>query len=105
MSKSLDMQLHWLRDKTQHKHFNIIWEKGKVNAADYFTKVTHPMVHHKIMRPNYVLDQLPNHTSTPSLNIMPALLSHNCKGVLVLDTPVTWIQLWDMYDVSMMSQQ
>ena len=84
--------MHWLRDKTQHKHFNIIWEKGKVNAANYFTKVTHPTVHHKNMRPNYVLDPIPKPTATPNVNMLTTSLSHNCKGVLIPDTSVIQIQ-------------
>ena len=97
MSKAWDMQLHWLRDKSIQQHFNILWEKGKVNAADYFTKVTHPTVHHKNMRPKYVLDQS---ASNVFVNILTSSLSQHCKGVLVPDTSVTRIQSRDTHDVT-----
>ena len=44
-SKAWDMQLHWLRDKENHNFFNVFWDKGTNNDADYFTK-HHPTVHH-----------------------------------------------------------
>ena len=35
------------------KLFHILWEEGKKNLADYFTK-HHPIWHHRTMRPIYV---------------------------------------------------
>ena len=54
-SKSWDMNLHWLRDREQRKHFTIKWEKGKNNKGDYFTK-HHPTIHHRKERQKYVRD-------------------------------------------------
>ena len=56
-SKSWDMNLHWLRDRENHKQFKVVWEKGSSNGADYHTK-HHPTVHHKDMRPKYIRDVL-----------------------------------------------
>ena len=56
-SKSWDMNLHWLRDKTLQKYFNIHWEKGSGNGGDYFTK-HHPTIHHRQQRSRYVRDTL-----------------------------------------------
>ena len=98
-SKAWDMQLHWLRDKENQAQFKLLWEKGNLNGADYFTKVTHPTVHHKNMRSNYVQDQLPSQ----HLNIIMPSKSYNCKGVLVPDISGTRIQSQDTSDVSMMS--
>ena len=58
-SKSWDMNLHWLRDRETRKHFNIIWEHGKNNKGDYFTK-HHPIIHHRKERKNYVKDIVNN---------------------------------------------
>ena len=54
-SKLWDMNLHWLRDKENLKHFDFIWRKGENNYADYPTK-NHPIKHHRLMRPIYVRD-------------------------------------------------
>ena len=55
-SKSWDMNLHWLRDKETQKDFKVTWSAGKSNTADYFSKVTHTIRHHRQQRPNYVRD-------------------------------------------------
>ena len=48
-SKSIDMRFFWLRDRNNQDQFNIYWNKGSENIADYFTK-HHPAVHRKKMR-------------------------------------------------------
>ena len=101
-SKAWDMELHWLREKTNQEQFNVLWEKGKLNGADYFTKVTHPTIHHKSMRSNYIQDQVAQLPTTPKLNIINS--SYDCKGVLVPDISGTRIQSQDMADVSKTSQ-
>ena len=53
LSKAFDMRYHWIKDRIQQKQFQLIWRKGKVNMADYFSK-HHPPWHHKIMRYKYV---------------------------------------------------
>jgi hypothetical protein len=45
MSKTWDMQLHWLQDGKFQKHFNVFWDKGMRNGADYHTK-HHPPSYH-----------------------------------------------------------
>ena len=55
MSKSWDMNLHWLRDKENQKEFLLTWEKGSKNLADYFTK-HHPTVHLRKMRKQHIRD-------------------------------------------------
>ena len=44
-SKSWDMKFNWLRDRSAQQQFNILWDKGTRNMADYFTK-HHPPSHH-----------------------------------------------------------
>lgn len=34
-AKSLDMHLHWLRDRENQKQFDVIWKKQTNNGADY----------------------------------------------------------------------
>ena len=43
----------WLKDQIELKNFNLKWESGKINKADYYTK-THPPPHHKRLRPIYL---------------------------------------------------
>jgi hypothetical protein len=45
------MRFHW--DRVDQKQFNIIWQPGKANLADYFIK-TYPISHVIEMRPTYV---------------------------------------------------
>jgi hypothetical protein len=54
-SKYWDMNLHWLRDRERTQQFNIKWEKGSKNKADYHTKY-HPTVHHRQNRGKYIRD-------------------------------------------------
>ena len=48
-SKAWDMNLHWLRDKENSKFFDVFWDNGPNNGADYFTK-HHPTAHHRRVR-------------------------------------------------------
>ena len=56
-SKAWDMRYHWLRDRQTQRQFNIFWEKGVTNDADYFTK-HHATTHHRAQRAKYVRDKL-----------------------------------------------
>jgi hypothetical protein len=49
-SKSIDMRFYWLKDQQEQGQFDICWEPGKTNLADYTTK-HHPSSHHKRVRP------------------------------------------------------
>ena len=51
-SKTIDMRYHWLRDQVRLGNFKIIWEAGKSNLADLFTKA-HPAHHHLQMIDTY----------------------------------------------------
>ena len=53
-SKSWDMKYIWLREKAAQEQFQIKWEKGTTNKADYFTKHHAPRVH-KELRSAYIL--------------------------------------------------
>jgi hypothetical protein len=52
-SKSIDMRFYWLKDRQEQGQFDICWEPGKTNLADYTTK-HHPSSHHKRVRPIYL---------------------------------------------------
>ena len=56
-SKAWDMRYYWLRDRQTQHQFNIFWEKGVNNDADYFTK-HHATAHHRAQRAKYVRDKL-----------------------------------------------
>ena len=56
-SKAIDMRFYWLKDcQQQQQQFNIYWDNGKNNFADYVTK-HHSSSHHKAVRPIYFFDQ------------------------------------------------
>ena len=50
-SKTWDVRWNWLRQKERLKEFKILWEKGKNNIADLFTKIHSPQHHRKIILP------------------------------------------------------
>jgi hypothetical protein len=52
-SKAIDMRFHWIRDRCDQGQFNIQWEPGSANLADYFTK-THPVSYYIEKRATYV---------------------------------------------------
>jgi hypothetical protein len=52
-SKCIDMRFNWIQDRVADKTFDVIWQPGKDNLADYFTK-NHPVHHFKAMRSTYV---------------------------------------------------
>ena len=75
-SWAMDMHLHWIQDRAQQRQFLVTWAPGKLNKADYFTKL-HAPIHHHRMRFVYL------HPPSPPTN--PAHLSHaslSCRGVL-----------------------
>jgi hypothetical protein len=65
-SKAIDMRFYWLRDRVHQKQFTILWRKGALNKADYFTK-HHPAKHHHAMRSTYL------HQPTASKNYFECL--------------------------------
>jgi len=71
-SKAMDMRFYWIRDRIAQKQFQVFWQRGLTNLADYFTK-HHSPVHHQRMRPKY-------------LQVTPSAAPHvpHCEGVLQL---------------------
>jgi hypothetical protein len=59
-SKAIDMRFYWIRDRVRQGQFHILWKKGSLNQADYFTK-HHPATHHQAIRSAYLHD--PNNRS------------------------------------------
>ena len=57
-TKAMDMRFYWLVNRVKQGHFEIYWEPGKNNLADYPTK-HHSPAHHKRVRSIYLYD----HTS------------------------------------------
>jgi hypothetical protein len=52
-SKAINMRFYWTRDRVRQGMFHVIWRKGKLNKADYFTK-HHPAKHHQQIRSVYI---------------------------------------------------
>ena len=55
-SKAFGRQLWWLKGREEQKHFEIAWEAGIYNLADYPTK-HHFSTHHKKVRPIYLYEE------------------------------------------------
>ena len=69
-SKSWDMRYWWLKEKLVQSEFDIFWDKGVNNWADYFTKHFAPSVH-QLLRPRYV------HRTHLVLQVVRTTLSHH----------------------------
>ena len=54
-SRTFDRQYWWLKDREAQLQFNIIWEPGIYNLADYYTK-HHSGAHHLKVRPIYLYE-------------------------------------------------
>ena len=54
-TKAMDMRFYWLCNRVAQGQFEIYWEPGKNNLADYPTK-HHSPAHHKRVRPIYLYD-------------------------------------------------
>jgi hypothetical protein len=52
-SKAVDMRFHWIRDRVRQKQFDVVWEPGERNLADFFTKA-HPVSHFRRVSARYV---------------------------------------------------
>ena len=75
-SRAMDMRLHWIQDRAQQRQFNVTWAPGKLNKADYFTKL-HAPIHHRRMRFVYLH---PPASPTSPTHLSQANLT--CGGVL-----------------------
>ena len=75
-SRAMDMRLHWIQDRAQQRQFLVTWAPGKLNKADYFTKL-HAPIHHRHMC--FVYLHPPAQLTNPA-HLSQANLS--CGGVL-----------------------
>jgi hypothetical protein len=66
-SKAIDMRYYWLRDRVQQGQFDVYWEPGINNLADYTTK-HHRAAHHKNVRPIYLYEPNVSPTATQGCN-------------------------------------
>ena len=84
-SKTWNMQLHWLRDKENNKFFNVFWDKGQNNGADYFTK-HFSTVHHRRIRETrkYVRDIHTDLKQTINCLFEQKMRSTNLRGCVNL---------------------
>ena len=58
----MDMRFYWIRDRVKQKQFEVRWQPGKTNLADYPTK-HHTGQHHKMVRPIYLYDKAASPTT------------------------------------------
>jgi hypothetical protein len=61
-SKSMDMRFYWLQDRVEQGQFRIFWAPGKINLADYQSKVQ-PTSVHKAVQPIYLYVEGKNPTT------------------------------------------
>ena len=78
-SRAKDMRLHWIQDWAQQCQFLVTWAPGKLNKADYFTKL-HAPIHHSCMHFAYL--HPPSPPSPPTNPAHLSLANLSCGGVL-----------------------
>ena len=49
-SESMDMQFYWLQDRVKQGQFRVLWAPGKINLADYQSKVQPTSVHRAVQQ-------------------------------------------------------
>jgi len=94
LSKAFDMRFYWIRDRIKQGQFNLIWRKGALNMADYFTK-HHPPWHHRNMRYKYL--QRTHAAYSAYLTNNPSA----CKGVLLPNTVLPYVEVLKHTDVTL----
>eukprot|EP00804_Cyclotella_cryptica_P006047 CCRYP_000270-RB/>CCRYP_000270-RB protein AED:0.55 eAED:0.55 QI:0/-1/0/1/-1/0/1/0/231 len=52
-ARAMEMRFFWVTDQVKQKNFNVRWQPGQENLADYFTKHFEPR-HHLNIRPWYL---------------------------------------------------
>ena len=52
----MDMRLHWTKDRVRKGEFDLHWDPGQNNLADYVTK-HHSGKHHKEVSPSYLYNK------------------------------------------------
>jgi hypothetical protein len=55
-SKIMDMRFYWLQDRVEQGQFRIFWAPGRINLADYQSKVQ-PASLHTAVRPIYLYEE------------------------------------------------
>ncbi len=48
-TKSIDMRFHWIRDRIRQGQFNVRWQQGSDNLANFFTKALSVHHHQRLM--------------------------------------------------------
>ena len=81
------MRLYWLVDRAQQGQFNVCWESGKKNLADYFTKHHPPTCHEKI-RPACLLEDSSPADMQGCLDLIKGHQPAGSKGKHVTELPV-----------------
>ena len=56
-SKAMDMRFYWVKCRIAQGQFTSLWQYGRENLANYFTKL-HAQVHHKNTQPLYIINSL-----------------------------------------------
>jgi hypothetical protein len=97
-SNAIDMSFYWIRDQVKQQQFEVYWQKGTNNLADYFTK-HHSASHHQQVQSHYLREkeqpqQQIAHMATQSTegitllnqDQLAWLFEPHCEGVLENNT-------------------
>ena len=57
LTKGMDIQFYWVRDRVEQKHFEVKWKPGHMNLGDYFTK-HHSPTHHRSIQQSYLVNAI-----------------------------------------------
>jgi len=86
-SRTFDRQYWWLKDRISQLQFNVTWDPGVYNLADYYTK-HHPGSHHERVRPIYLYEPVSPRTLQGCIKIMNKK-KDKARALHVCSLPVT----------------
>ena len=87
-SRTFDRQFWWLKDRVAQLQFNVMWDPGIYNLADYFTK-HHSGSHHACVRPIYLYKNNSPNTLQGCIKIMDSGTHRVTRATKDYPTPVT----------------
>ena len=88
MMKAIDMRFNWLKCCVEQKQFDIIWEPGTQNLADYYTKF-HSGAHHRRLRPLYLYEKDSPTTMKGCVSLLENVHKRQTTGSTKLASSIT----------------
>ena len=87
-SRTFDRQYWWLKGRMSQLQFNVVWEPGIYNLADYYTK-HHPGSHSYRVRPVYLYEENSPSTLQGCIKLMDKARNNKAQINSIYEISVT----------------